>query len=118
MCAGATTNSKVKEEKFFAALRKVKYADADLFDDPYKQYFFLRDLKMLEVLNVDMKKNTVKVDLSKLYDGIDNAETLSNFSGKWIKRITASSVEFDDGEVVDTKNLDWKRIKNLIWWSQ
>jgi hypothetical protein len=25
-------------------------------------------------------------------------------------------VEFDDGEVVDTKNLDWKRIKPLIWW--
>ena len=46
-----------------------------------------------------------------------------NLTGKWIKRITADpsnplragSVEFDDGEVVDTKNLDWKRIKPLIW---
>jgi hypothetical protein len=29
------------------------------------------------------------VDLSRLYDGIDIAGTLSNLTGKWIKRITA-----------------------------
>jgi adenine specific DNA methylase Mod len=107
-------------EQYEDALRRAKYDDADLFDDPnrdpYHQYVFLRDLKMLEALQVDTKKNKVKVDLSKLYGGIDIAETLSNLSGKWIKRITADSVEFDDGEVVDTKNLDWKRIKPLIWW--
>jgi adenine specific DNA methylase Mod len=107
-------------EQYEAVLRRAKYGDADLFDDPnkepYNQYVFLRDLKMLEAMEVDTKKNTVKVDLSKLYDGIDVAETLSNLTGKWIKRITADSVEFDDGEVVDTKNLDWKRIKPLIWW--
>jgi hypothetical protein len=49
------------------------------------------------------------VDLSRLYDGIDIAGTLSNLTGKWIKRITADSVEFDDGEAADTTNLDWKR---------
>jgi len=115
-------------EQYEDALRRAKYDDADLFGDPnkdpYHQYVFLRDLKMLETLEVDTKKNTVKVNLSKLYDGIDIAETLSNLIGKWIKRITADpsdplragSVEFDDGEVVDTKNLDWKRIKPLIWW--
>jgi len=107
-------------EQYEDTLRHVKYDDSDLFDDPnkdpYHQYVFLRDLKMLEALKVDTKKNKVKVDLSKLYDGIDIAETLSNLTGKWIKRITADSVEFDDGEVVDTKNLDWKRIKPLIWW--
>ena len=105
-----------------------KYGDADLFDDPtrdsYIQYVFLRGLKMLEALEVDTKKNRVTVDLSKLYERIDIAETLSNLTGKWIKRINADpsnplrvgSVEFEDGEVVDTKNLDWKRIKPLIWW--
>jgi len=107
-------------EQYEDTLRRAKYADADLFDDtnkdPYHQYVFLRDLKMLEALEVDTEKNTVKVDLSRLYDGIDIAETLSNLTGKWIKRITADSVEFEDGEVVDTKNLDWKRIKPLIWW--
>ncbi len=67
-------------------------------------------------MEVDTKKNSVKVTLKELYDGLDIAETLSNLTGKWIKRITADSVEFEDGEVVDTKNLDWKRIKPLIWW--
>ncbi|MBA7477182.1 hypothetical protein ES707_12584 [subsurface metagenome] len=107
-------------EQYEDVLRRVKYSDADLFDDPYTgaygQYVFLRDLKMLEALEVQTKKNTVKVRLSKLYDGIDVAETLSNLTGKWIKRISADSVEFEDGEVVDTKNLDWRRIKPLIWW--
>jgi len=107
-------------EQYEEALRRANYGEADLFDDPnkdpYHQYVFLRDLKMLEAMEVDTKKNTVKVDLSKLYDGIDIAETLSNLTGKWIKRITADSVEFEDGEVVNTKNLDWKRIKPLIWW--
>lgn len=107
-------------------LRRAWYDDAELFDDPnkdpYDQYVFLRDLKMLEALEVDTKKNKVKVDLGKLYEGIDIAETLSNLTGKWIKRINADpsdplrvgTVEFEDGEVVDTKNLDWKQIKPLI----
>ena len=107
-------------EQYEEALRRVNYGEADLFDDPnkdpYHQYVFLRDLKMLDALEVATKENTVKVDLSKLYDGIDVPGTLSNLTGKWIKRIAADWVEFEDGEVVDTKNLGWKRIKPLIWW--
>jgi len=99
---------------------RLKYEDADLFEDPYRdpynQYVFLRDLKMLEALEVDLEQNRVKVDLSRLYDNIDVAETLSNLTGKWIKRITPDFVEFDDGEQVDLRNPDWKRIKPLIWW--
>ena len=107
-------------EQYEDALRSVKYGEGDLFDDPnkdaYNQYVFLRDLKMLEALDVDTKGKKVTVDLKQLYDGIDIAETLSNLTGKWIKHINAESVKFDDGEVMDTKNLDWKRIKPLIWW--
>jgi adenine specific DNA methylase Mod len=107
-------------EQYEDALRKAKYAEADLFDDPNKdpfhQYVFLRDLKMLEALEADAEKNKVEVDLSRLYDGVDIAETVSNLTGKWIKRITVNSVEFGDGEVVNTKDLDWKQIKPLIWW--
>jgi adenine-specific DNA-methyltransferase len=54
------------------ALRRVRYDESDLFDDPnkdpYHQYVFLRDLKMLEALEVN------------------------------------------------AMNLDWTRIKPLIWW--
>jgi len=107
-------------EQYEDTLRRARYDDADVFNDPnkdpYHQYVFLRDLKMLEALEANTEENTVKVDLSRLYDGIDIAETLSNLTGKWIKRITADSVEFEDGEKVDTTNLDWRRIKPLIWW--
>jgi len=124
-------------EQYEDTLRQATYEDADLFDnpyqDPYNQYVFLRDLKMLEALEVDLAQNKVKVDLSKLYplnpptpplikggyggiSGIDIAETLSNLTGKWIKRITPHVVEFEDGETVDLKNLDWRLIKPLIWW--
>jgi len=56
--------------------------------------------------------------------GIDIAETLSNLTGKWIKKITPIThiakgnfeVEFEDGSVINTKNLDYKLIKPLIWW--
>jgi len=107
-------------EQYEDALRKARYQDADLFDDPYRdpysQYVFLRDLKMLEALEVDLEQDEVKVDFSKLYESIDIAETLSNLRGKWIKRITPDYVEFEDGEKVDFKNLDYKLIKPLIWW--
>jgi|GEM_PF-78679 len=56
--------------------------------------------------------------------GIDIAETLSNLTGKWIKKITPLTplkegnyeVEFEDGSVVNTNDLDYKLIKPLIWW--
>lgn len=107
-------------EQYEDTLRKVKYEDADLFDnpyeDPYNQYVFMKDLKMLEALEVDYENNKVKVDLSKLYPNIDIPETLSNLLGKWIKKIASDYVEFEDGERIDTKNLDYKIIKPLIWW--
>ena len=67
-------------------------------------------------VNIDYKNNKVKVDLSKLYENIDIPETLSNLTGKWIKRIGKDEVEFADGTKINTKGLDYKIIKPLIWW--
>jgi len=107
-------------EQYEDALRKVRYEDSDLFENPYEapysQYVFMRDLKMLEALEIDYESNKVKVDLSKLYENIDIPETLSNLSGKWIKRITPDEVELENGEKIDIENLDYKLIKPLIWW--
>lgn len=107
-------------EQYEDTLRKVKYEDSDLFEnpyeDPYNQYVFMRDSKMLNALEIDYKKNKVKVNLSKLYKNIDIPETLSNLCGKWIKRITPNYVEFEDGEKINIKDLDYKLIKSLIWW--
>jgi len=116
-------------EQYEDVLRKAKYEDSDLFSvpgqSPYQQYIFLKDKKLLDVLEIDYKNNKVKVDLSKLYKNIDIAETLSNLKGKWIKRITENEVELADYdeegkakniEKIDLKNLDYKEIKKLIWW--
>jgi len=107
-------------EQYEDTLRKTKYEDSDLFEipnqSPYSQYVFMKDKKMLDALEIDYKNNKVKVDLSKLYPDIDIAETLSNLRGKYIKKISKNEVEFEDGEKVDIKNLDYKIIKPLIWW--
>ena len=107
-------------EQYEDTLRKVRYEDSDLFEnpyqDPYSQYVFMRDIKMLEALEIDYENNKVKVDLSKLYENIDVPETLSNLRGKWIKRITPDFVELEGGEKRGIKDLDYKLIKPLIWW--
>jgi adenine-specific DNA-methyltransferase len=107
-------------EQYEDTLRKVKYEDSDIFDslsqDPYSQYVFMRDLKMLEALEIDYENNKVKVDLQRLYPNIDVPETLSNLLGKYIKKITDHEVEFENGERLDIANLDYKLIKPLIWW--
>lgn len=90
----------------------------------YEQYVFMKDEKMLRALEIDYKNKKVNVDLSKLYKNIDIAETISNLTGKWIKRITPLAplqegnyeVEFEDGTKVNTKDLDYRLIKPLIWW--
>jgi adenine specific DNA methylase Mod len=107
-------------EQYEDTLRRMKYEDSSFFEnpyeDPYNQYVFMRDAKMLEALEIDYQNNKVKVDLNKLYRDIDIAETLSNLLGKWIKKITPNYVEFDDGERINTKELDYRLIKPLIWW--
>ena len=107
-------------EQYEDALASCKYKDSDLFskssEKPYQDYVFMKDEKMLSALEIDYKKNKVKVDLSKLYPNIDIAETLSNLTGKWIKAIRGNEIEFSDGSKIDTSDLDYKLIKPLIWW--
>ena len=107
-------------EQYEDALRNCKNEDSDLFTmpgrSPHQEYVFMKDEKMLSVLEIDYKNNKVKVDLTKLYPDIDIGETLSNLTGKWIKQIGKDEVEFADGTKINTKDLDYKVIKPLIWW--
>lgn len=107
-------------EQYEETLANCKYEDGDLFNSPskspYQEYVFIKDEKMLKALEIDYEKNKVKVDLTKLYPNIDIAETLSNLTGKWIKKISDDEVEFEDGTKIHTKDLDYKLIKPLIWW--
>ena len=107
-------------EQYEDVLHRARYADADLFDnpyeDPYHQYIFLRDLKNLDALEVDTGKNIVHFHTERLYDGIDLAETLSNLRGKWISVLPSDHVEFQDGECLSLTDPDWRVLKPLVWW--
>jgi hypothetical protein len=107
-------------EQYEETLANTVYENHDMLivgnKSVYEQYVFMKDEKMLRALEIDYKNNKVKVDLSKLYENIDIAETLSNLTGKWIKRINYGEVEFEDGTKVNTKDLDYRLIKPLIWW--
>lgn len=107
-------------EQYEESLANCKYEDGDLFTvpgrSPYQEYVFMKDQKMLKALEIDYEEEKVKVDLTNLYPNIDIAETLSNLTGKWIKKASDGEVEFDDGTKINTKDLDYKLIKPLIWW--
>jgi adenine specific DNA methylase Mod len=119
-------------EQYEEALANCKYEDSDLFNSPsktpYQEYVFMKDEKMLKAMEIDYEKEKVKVDLNKLYPvrydklsnrvnpSIDIAETLSNLTGKWIKKVSDPEIEFEDGTKINTKDLDYKIIKPLIWW--
>ncbi|NSW45793.1 MAG: site-specific DNA-methyltransferase [Bacteroidales bacterium] len=107
-------------EQYEETLANTVYENYDLFiigdKSPYEQYVFMKDEKMLRAFEIDYENKKVNVDLSKLYQNIDIAETLSNLTGKWIKKITQNQVEFPDGSIVNIKDLDYKSIKQLIWW--
>lgn len=108
-------------EQYEDVLRNASYVkDVVPFDnpyeDPYEQYVFLRDLKMLKALEIDHEQKVVKVDLSKLYDDIDVPETLANLQGRMIRRSTPEFVEFEDDVHIELEDLDWELVKPLIWW--
>lgn len=107
-------------EQYEDVLNRARYADADLFnnpyEDPYHRYVFLRDAKLLDSIEINTEQNKVHFHPARLYPDIDLAETLSQRRGKWIKRITAEYVEFQDGETVSLTDPDWQVIKPLVWW--
>lgn len=88
-------------EQYEEALANCKYEDGDLFNapgkSPYQEYVFMKDEKMLECLEIDYENNKVKVDLNKLYPNIDIAETLSNHTGRSIRKVSNGEVEFENG---------------------
>ena len=108
-------------EQYEDAVGRAAYSEEEeLFrntkTDPYSQYVFFRDLKMVRAIELDYKKDEVNIYLDRLYPDIDLAETLSCVTGQWIKRITEDEVEFADGSKQSLKKPDWRLIRPLIFW--
>jgi adenine-specific DNA-methyltransferase len=107
-------------EQYEEVLQKARYADSDLFEDPnqdpYHNYVFKPDLKLLHSLEIAPDAEKVYFHSELLYPDIDLAETLSHLRGKWIKHITKEFVEFEDGEQMSLIDPDWQTLKPMIWW--
>ena len=108
-------------EQYEQTLKKTVYKPSHpfaVFSDKtiYQQYIFLKDLKMLDAMEIDKENNKVKVDFSKIYKNVDIAETLSNLTGKAIKKIEKNAVVFEDGEGIEFDNVEFNKIKRLVWW--
>jgi len=108
-------------EQYEDTLRKAVYKPSHPFvnfDDKsiYQQYVFMKDLKLLDAMELDYKNNKIKINFDEIYPKIDLAETLSNLTGKWIKKIEKNAVIFEDGDMIDFDDIDFNLIKPLIWW--
>ncbi len=106
-------------EQYEEALGKAKYEDKNALPkkDIYHQYVFLKDLKLADdVIKLEEKSKSIKVDLTLLHPNIDIPETLSHLMGKFIKQIKNEEIVFTDGTSIDITNIDYKIIKPLIWW--
>ncbi|RJS72174.1 hypothetical protein CW714_04875 [Methanophagales archaeon] len=108
-------------EQYEQTLRKAVYKPSHPFvdfDDKsiYQQDVFMKDLKLLNAMKLDYVNNKIKINFDEIYSKIDLAETLSNLTGKWIKKIEKNAVVFKDGSEIDFDNIDFNMIKPLIWW--
>jgi len=108
-------------EQYEQTLRKAVYKPSHPFvdfDDKsiYQQYVFMKDLKLLDAMKLDYEDNKIKINFDEIYPNIDLAETLSNLTGKWIKKIEKNAVVFEDGSKIYYVDIDFNLIKLLIWW--
>ena len=108
-------------EQYEQTLRKAVYKESHPFvdfDDKsiYQQYVFMKDLKLLDAMKLDYENNKIKINFEEIYPNIDLAETLSNLTGKAIKKIEKNAVIFEDRSKIDFDNIDFNLIKPLIWW--
>ncbi|MEM3432782.1 MAG: site-specific DNA-methyltransferase [Candidatus Micrarchaeaceae archaeon] len=119
-------------EQYEKVLRVARYRDDDkplFYQDPYSQYVFLRDPKLLDNAETnervfEVNGDETQLNLERLYPDIDLAESLSCVTGRWIRRIhpdpedpaRPGAVEFEDGTKVDLRTPPWDMVKPLVWW--
>ncbi len=108
-------------EQYEEALEKVKYKEETIFieeenKDIFSNYIFLKDKKLTESIELDLENGKTKIDLSKIYDDIDIAETLSNIAWRKIKKIKKDSVILEWMDEIKFDNIPLELIKPLIWW--
>lgn len=107
-------------EQYEETLQNCLYTDKNIDLNNIEKYTFNPDSeKLLSALELDIENKNAKLDLSKLYPDIDLAETLSNVTGKFIKKLSKEKVIFEDNTEIDLTDMSWdnlKVLKPLLWW--
>ncbi len=111
-------------EQYEQTLRICHYISSEPFsnldgEDIYNQYIFLKDPKLLDSIDLDYKKDKIKVNFDMLYTNIDIAETLSLIKGEAIKNVGKDYVILKNDKIeekINYNDLDFKTIKPLVWW--
>ncbi|MHA1748142.1 MAG: site-specific DNA-methyltransferase, partial [Promethearchaeota archaeon] len=108
-------------EQYEQTLKKAVYKESHPFvnfDDRsiYQQYVFMKDVKLLDAIKLDYESNKIRMNFDEIYQNIDLAETLSNLTGKWIKKIEKDAVIFEDDSRINFDDINFNLIKPLIWW--
>jgi adenine-specific DNA-methyltransferase len=101
-------------EQYEDVLKNSKYNDKENL--PLTMYNSERLANCLKIEN-----DTVKIDFKELYPDVDIAETISNLTGKKIKKINDKRVIFEDNTEIVFDNINWKDNKNLkplFWWGE
>lgn len=105
-----------KLEQYEDILRKSKYNPKEELNN-----IFYNSEKLLDVLLIDEEKEEAILDFKQLYDDIDIGETISNLTGKKIRKLANDYVIFEDNTKVEFDNIKWNENKNLrplFWWGE
>lgn len=103
-------------EQYEDVLKNAKYLPTE---DNLAAIFYNSEKLLTDVVKI--QGNNVEINFKGLYEDVDVAETISNLTGKKIKQLNAERVLFEDGSIVEFKNMTWenhKYLRPLIWWGK
>lgn len=110
-------------EQYEEVLRNAKYLYGDISlqptpgKDSFNEYIFMRDPKFVEDAIV-RDGDDFKIDFSRIYKdkSIDVAETISNVTGKRIRKICKDYFVLEEIGIIRYDDIPIEYAKELIWW--
>lgn len=106
-------------EQYEEALARAMYNPKE---DNLSNINFSKDEKLLDAMVIDEEKEEVKIHFELLYPDVDIAETISNVTGKKIKKLNKERVIFEDDTQIEFEKMNYydpvfkEAYRSLLWW--
>lgn len=106
-------------EQYEEALARAMYNPKE---NDFSNINFSKDEKLLDAMIIDEEKEEVKIHFELLYPDVDIAETISNVTGKKIKKLNKERVIFEDDTQIEFANMNYydpifkDAYRSLLWW--